>query len=227
MRDISYIKNVSSLLRYLFVADIVMSAVAFVSTIFEYKLLNEFSRGVYTNQDVMAALASQNDTRQQIISIIFLVLILATIITFCVWVFRMNKNLEFLGAVGLRSSPGWAVGWFFVPVANLWKPYQAMSDLWRASKAPDSWREIERGPVLPWWWAFWLVSNAVSNGVFRFSMEAETLEQLITVSMISMVSNVLDMLATIFAFVMIRQIYTNQASHMEQAEHSQAAPSGK
>lgn len=223
MGNISNIKNVSYLLSYLLGADIVMGVITLVSTFFEYKLLNEFLRGAYTNQDVMVELANQSDTRQQIIAISFLVLIVVTIITFCVWIFRMNKNLEVLGAADLRFSPGWAVGWFFIPIANLWKPYQAMSDLWRASKAPDSWHDVERGSVLPWWWAFWLVSNAVSNGVFRLSLKAETLEQLISLSAISMLSCVLDILATILAYILIRQIYKSQAVWMNQTEHSQAA----
>jgi len=46
-------------------------------------------------------------------------------------------------------SPGWAVGWFFVPVASLWKPYQVMIAVWESSGNTDDGR-VGR------WWTAWL-----------------------------------------------------------------------
>ena len=37
------------------------------------------------------------------------------------------------GAGGLRYTPGWAVGWLFVPFANLVVPYFVFTEIWRNS----------------------------------------------------------------------------------------------
>src|SRR5437868_6687462 len=60
-----------------------------------------------------------------------LVTILVFIITgvlFLRWIHRANRNARALGAQGMRFTPGWAVGWYFIPIASLWKPYQAMKE---------------------------------------------------------------------------------------------------
>jgi hypothetical protein len=59
---------------------------------------------------------------------------------FAVWVHRMQANTFALGIVGLRYTPAWAVGWYFVPVANLWMPYRVMLGIWCANRNPADWQ---------------------------------------------------------------------------------------
>jgi len=78
------------------------------------------------------------------------------------WIYRANANAHRLSA-DMTISPGWAVGWFFVPVANLVMPYQAMKEAWRESQeAAGQFDEVE-SPLLPWWWGLWIGSNVVAN----------------------------------------------------------------
>jgi hypothetical protein len=42
-----------------------------------------------------------------------------TSVAFFVWLHRANRNLPALGAIGLKFTPGWAVGCFFVPLVNV------------------------------------------------------------------------------------------------------------
>jgi hypothetical protein len=96
----------------------------------------------------------------------FLGLHIAGVILFSTWIYRANVNTEALVSSGLEFTPGWAVGWFFVPLANLYKPYQVVTELYRASDPeadPDYW-SIARVPAfLPVWWASYLGFNVVSN----------------------------------------------------------------
>jgi hypothetical protein len=48
------------------------------------------------------------------------------------WIYRTNANAHLLGG-DMTISPGWSVGWYFVPVANLFKPYEGMKETWFAS----------------------------------------------------------------------------------------------
>jgi hypothetical protein len=71
---------------------------------------------------------------QGIIAILQLVNLVVLIVLFCIWIYRANSNARQLGATDMQFSPGWSVGWYFIPIANLWKPYQAMCEIWRASR---------------------------------------------------------------------------------------------
>ena len=54
-------------------------------------------------------------------------------ITFLKWIYRTNFNLRALSQERMSFTPGWSVGWYFVPIANLFKPYQAMKEIWANS----------------------------------------------------------------------------------------------
>src|SRR3546814_19857585 len=49
-----------------------------------------------------------------------------------------------------------SVGWFCVPIANLWMPFQAMRQLSKASAKPGDWEAADTSALLAWWWLFWL-----------------------------------------------------------------------
>ncbi len=97
-------------------------------------------------------------------------MMLAAVILVLTWTYRANANCRRLGATGMRFRPGWAVGWFFVPVANLWKPYQVMREIWAASRDPDRWQTQAAPAILKWWWGLFLVSLlfAFSPATFLF-----------------------------------------------------------
>ena len=82
---------------------------------------------------------------------------LITAILVLTWIHRANHNARQLGAAGMHFTPGWAVGWHFVPIAWFWKPYQAMTEIWRASRNPADWRDEPVSPLLRWWWILWIV----------------------------------------------------------------------
>ena len=84
---------------------------------------------------------------------------LVTGILVLVWIHRANHNARQLGAADMRFTPGWAVGWYFVPIAWFWKPYQAMTEIWRASRNPSAWRGEPVPPLLRWWWVLWIVPS--------------------------------------------------------------------
>ncbi len=88
-------------------------------------------------------------------------------VTVCVWTFRAAANLRGLGRLGMANTPGWCVGWYFVPFANLVKPVQAMSEIWRASD-PESgegaWISSPSTPLLALWWGTYLLGGAITWG---------------------------------------------------------------
>jgi RNA polymerase subunit RPABC4/transcription elongation factor Spt4 len=81
-----------------------------------------------------------------------------------VWMRRTYENLSALAVGDLRFKSAWAVGGWFVPGFNFYRPKQIMDDLWKGSHplAPpfsSSWRV---GPPPVWsmvWWASLLLAS--------------------------------------------------------------------
>lgn len=79
------------------------------------------------------------------------------------WIHRAHANLRESGMDGLEVTPGWAVGWYFVPFANLVMPFKAMRELWNASRGQHDPFGGEAPSVIKAWWAAWIVGNILSN----------------------------------------------------------------
>jgi hypothetical protein len=150
--------------------------------------------------------ATANDLRESCIGLIQLLVYVATAITFCVWIVRSHKNARAMGAQDMSITPGWAAGFFFVPVVNLWKPYQAMVDLWRASYNPAEWAVAPTPQLLNVWWGLWLTSAAVGQVLFKFATKAESIPDLLLVARFGVGAALLDTACSVAALLVVRQI---------------------
>jgi hypothetical protein len=76
-------------------------------------------------------------------------------VTWLTWQHKAQGDLYARQLPGLRYTPGWAVGWWFVPFANLVMPYLTVRELWdgagHASRAPATRRDWR---LLAWWLAY-------------------------------------------------------------------------
>jgi hypothetical protein len=90
---------------------------------------------------------------------------LLTAVFFLIWIYRAHKNLKVLGATELKYSPGWAVGGFFVPLLNLFRPYQVITEIWKASSngarrgGGTNWKFENVPAYFSLWWGLWLLSG--------------------------------------------------------------------
>ncbi|WP_038168324.1 DUF4328 domain-containing protein [Verrucomicrobium sp. BvORR106] len=150
--------------------------------------------------------AELNDIREGAIGLSQLGVYVVTAIVFCVWIVRSQKNVWAFG-YPQEITPGWAVGWFFIPIANLWKPYQAMKALWLSSVPNRS-----HAPLLPIWWTFWILSSAIARVSFKTSMKAETVEELISASQLQLANCVVDVPLTALALGIVINISRAQTA---------------
>jgi len=86
-----------------------------------------------------------------------------------VWTYRAMAAAH-RAMPALAISPGWAVGWFYVPIMGLWKPLEAIGQIWQGSQG----KTYADGGTTPesayFWWAAWLVHMAcLLLGVWAFS----------------------------------------------------------
>lgn len=137
-----------------------------------------------------------------------LIMILAYIV--CVvavgmWTHRAMTNLHILRSPVVEMSPGWAVGWYFVPIASLFKPYQGMAEIWEGSLAAAKQPLVNRGR-LNVWWGTWIVSNIISNGSIRlFGFEPQG-DAYVTSLYFDITAAVLALFATWFLLKITRQV---------------------
>ena len=97
-------------------------------------------------------------------SVIFLI----SVVFVCMWIYRAHANLRERG-IEMETSPGWAVGWFFVPVMNLFKPFQNMRELWSESHLESDAYGAPAPGEIGSWWACWIIGNMLSYVSMRLS----------------------------------------------------------
>ena len=82
---------------------------------------------------------------------------IALVVFYCIWKNRSCKNSWMLNPDVMSTTPGWAVGWYFIPIMWFFKPFVAMREIRDASCSPG-----KLSVALPTWWTLWITSNVVS-----------------------------------------------------------------
>ena len=205
-------QGIAALVCVLLAINVAMSLALIGSTIAEMDLLQRAqSGGRFTFEE-----ASANDTRQVAISLGGVVALGIAAIAWLVWQHRAHANLRPLGAGELRFTPGWAVGWWFVPFANLVRPPQAVSELVRASD-PAGGTVEHRGrptPRIVWvWWVIWVIGGLMSYGITRAS--ADSIASLLTRDRLVIASEALHAIAAILAIAIVRRIQRTQSERAD------------
>lgn len=88
-------------------------------------------------------------------------------ILFIIWLYKAYRSAESRGATGRRWGPGWAIGGWFIPLANLVIPKMVVNEVDRMSSpeagAPpinDRWKQLRRMRSSDVWWFLLLVGTA-------------------------------------------------------------------
>lgn len=90
---------------------------------------------------------------------------------FLLWIHQAAKNVRAFGHEGLSFTPGWCVGWWFIPIASIWMPYLAVKEVWRASdpnamraESPTAWTTSPVPSTMPVWWATYVIAGFLGLG---------------------------------------------------------------
>jgi hypothetical protein len=184
-----------------------------VCRIAELQLIDRMINGEFVTMDE----AEASDDRQAVVGGFQLVFWVVTAILFLVWIYRAHRNLPALGASGLKYSPGWAVGGWFIPFLGLWRPYQVTAEIWKASD-PDrndpegnAWQRAPVSPLLGFWWAFFLASGVIGWFVFRLAFrDPEDLHELRLRSLSFLAADLIGIAAAILAIIVVWDITSRQ-----------------
>jgi hypothetical protein len=180
----------------------------------EYGLIDDAIHGKQPPQGQ----AALYDSVESMTGIVEFLVYLATVVMFCIWTHRAYKNLQLLRVPGLKHSPGWAVGYFFIPILSLFKPCVVFLEMWRASDPNTdlddhhSWNARSGGTLVGLWWTFWIISNVVSNISARMGLRSgqASLEELKMQAIVSGLAHCVAIPAAILAILVVKGIQYRQ-----------------
>jgi hypothetical protein len=135
---------------------------------------------------------------------------LVTAVMVIVWLYTLHHSSRMDRRV-LRHGSGWAIGGWMVPVLNLWRPFQMVSDVRRGATG-------DAGAPVPlrqgWWWGTWLallVVVVVVNGLYSRVEAAEVglpyVEALGEAASWERISCVLSMVSAVLLATVVREIH--------------------
>lgn len=158
---------------------------------------------------------------------------------FIPWFHRAYANLSRMGVKALRYKPVWAIGSWFIPIFNLFRPKQIANDIWRASAADahvgdERWHARAVGALVHWWWALFLlaglvvgvganvIAHADDQPVTPEAQLIETLELERTGYTLDVVGSVISIAAAVLAIVVVRRLTATQAETIAGLERESA-----
>lgn len=151
--------------------------------------------------DLMAYEVGPLETAYGVLLLLHTVIFIISVIVVSMWIHRAHANLHDYGFEGLEFTPGWAVGWYFVPLANLFKPFQAMKELYNTSFGADDRFSGDAPGNLGVWWGAWIIGNILGNISTRISLMGDGSNMRLAI-ILSVVSSV----CTIVSAYLLREI---------------------
>lgn len=150
-----------------------------------------------------------------------------SIIFFLMWLHRAYKNLEAMNVRNLDASAGWAVGYWFIPILNLFKPMKVVAEVYNGSdpeiaKAGYGFSDAGANSLIGFWWAFWVLSNITSRIADAIEKGAKDVTD--TSVMVYIVALSFGIIAGILLIFIIREIDERQAEGELFMSRRQIAP---
>lgn len=176
--------------------------VALISKCFQYNLLQTAVNGGFITTDEAIA----NDTTEQTIAILYLIVYIISAVTFIQWFRRAYYNLH-LKTEFLSHSEGWAAGSWFVPIISLYRPVQIMRELYEETESYLTEKGLNiddklKTNMLTPWWTLWIISNILGRIISKYP--TNSIDDLINSTIASIVLNIIGIPLALIAIKIIK-----------------------
>jgi len=162
---------------YLNILIIILDAgSSYLQSVFLTSLMEGWFKGLSRNQILL--LAKAHESREGIVSIAIIASYLVCYFVGARWILISSRITHLSGANDLTISPGWSVGWYFIPIALWWKPYQAFKQIYQVSIQITDWSKVPIPSLLRWWWGLWVLTTAVTYAQFQSMRMRQSVESL-------------------------------------------------
>lgn len=122
---------------------------------------------------------------------------------------KRSKFSLCLKVTGFSQETWKALGWI-VPIMNTFKPYQVLSEIYKAGAAGcaggNEWKKASGSRLLLVWWIFWIISHMILWGIAKQNLRSSfrddlTLNQIISMSYGGIVICAISLIVAGFWFV--------------------------
>ena len=180
-----------------------LEMITLILNINQYFLLKAASVGEMITRET----ADASDGAKRIIAIVFLLMYILSAVFFIRWFRRAYYNLG-LKAEYLNEKEGWAAGAWFIPIVNLYKPYQMMKEMYvvtigllQRHNGNDT--PKQKTATIGWWWTLWIINGILSQIYAQMAKYADDVDSYLHSTIVDMIGNI----ASIFlAFITIKMI---------------------
>jgi hypothetical protein len=162
------------LARVLGCAFVLVASVSWIAAGYDLGEIRTLARGEGAALDTAAKLAHAEAGRRIAIAQIACAVLLAAL--FVPWLHQARANLRALGVRRLRFGREWTYLAFAIPVLNACRPYQVVTEVWRASDPastdPVGWQRVPASRLVLAWWvglAAWVALEGITAILFRFA----------------------------------------------------------
>ncbi len=207
------LRGLTTALTWLFAAHIVLTVVLIFGVFNHFRVLGDKETGGFVFDTKAVNDANALPAAMIIVSGIVAIAIFVLLI---IWLYRAAKNNDAFGRQNPRLGPGWAIGGWFIPVANFVIPFIIMDDVWRGSdpsipRGDPNWRRSSTLGAI-WAWlvtaVIWFVPTliATSSGDVR----ADEPEKVRRDDILRIIGAFGAILAAVFAIIATRRIAARQ-----------------
>jgi hypothetical protein len=193
-------------LRWLLIATALVYLISGLSNLAQWHVFAALRDGSEPSEIAMTVVLETIVLRHGLLGALRGLVIVGTITLFVIWTYRASSNIHALGGQDIRFTPDWAAAWYLVPIANLWMPYQVMSEIWRVSRSPIGPRSETSSRLLQWWWFCWLALLIAGSIHLRWSIPAHGLEEVFSAEPLSIASSVLAIISVGLALALVKRI---------------------
>lgn len=196
-------------------AVMILDVISIYSSYLQYNLL----KSLQNNESVSDLMLNSNDTREQIIGIVYLIVFVLSAITFIRWFRRAYYNLNI--RTNCNHSEGWAAGSWFVPIISLYRPYQIMKEMWIETTKLIKYKSTDYVSdttlVIGLWWALWIISSYVGQYIMKSSLKAKTIEAFLDSTIADIVMSIIGIPLAILTVRIIKS-YSLKEEKLEELE---------
>jgi len=190
--------------QWLLQLGVVVAAVGLWSSWQQLQLIQDLARGA----NIPDAVVEASDARQQLIGFVQLGLGLVSAVVFLMWTSAITKRLTQLGVIDMHYAPRWSVWGFIIPIVNLFRPYQVMGELWKASEvvpSPDGpWAKKPTPLIVDVWFAILILDSIV--GRLASSRTFDTIEQVTQIAWLTVLFDALGVVTALLAMRLVAEI---------------------
>lgn len=143
---------------------------------------------------------------------------IVTGIVFIIWFHRVRTNAEVFAPGADKLPRGWAIGAWFVPLANLVLPYRIAVTTWISStpSGADGHHRRFRLTLVNVWWGAFVLSKVLGWYGGRSYAGAETTEAVRNAATTMLAGDVLDIVAAVLAVLFVRRLTAMQHARAAQ-----------